>query len=88
MTLPPDDYKKTSGIIQLQSDELVSSSSDDNLSMLATSGEHWMITDINRVYAACPTYPKILAIPAGMTPYELKSCFDFRSKGRIPALSW
>ena len=46
------------------------------------------ISDLNSSYTVCPTYPKLLAVPAGMTDTQLSAVASFRAKGRIPILSW
>eukprot|EP01119_Soliformovum_irregulare_P020451 TRINITY_DN6621_c0_g2_i1.p1 TRINITY_DN6621_c0_g2~~TRINITY_DN6621_c0_g2_i1.p1 ORF type:complete len:800 (-),score=128.31 TRINITY_DN6621_c0_g2_i1:6-2273(-) len=48
----------------------------------------WAFTDVNTQYALCPTYPEVLCVPASVTSKELASVATFRSKKRIPVLSW
>lgn len=48
----------------------------------------WRITNINANYAVCPTYPELLLAPASMTDDDLRVCARFRSKGRLPMLSY
>eukprot|EP00026_Physarum_polycephalum_P009588 Phypoly_transcript_09716.p1 GENE.Phypoly_transcript_09716~~Phypoly_transcript_09716.p1 ORF type:complete len:414 (+),score=31.41 Phypoly_transcript_09716:102-1244(+) len=48
----------------------------------------WRITDINSKYSVCPTYPAHLVVPTSVTDEQLKSVFAFRSRGRIPAITW
>ncbi|KAL6075474.1 Carrier protein, mitochondrial [Balamuthia mandrillaris] len=50
--------------------------------------EEWRITELNRQYELCDTYPRVLCIPRAITPQELITISRFRSKGRIPALCW
>ncbi|XP_076367351.1 phosphatidylinositol-3-phosphate phosphatase [Tachypleus tridentatus] len=50
--------------------------------------ESWKITKINENYELCDTYPAILAVPAAATDDDLRSVANFRSRGRIPVLSW
>ena len=36
----------------------------------------------------CPSYPALLVVPAAVDDQLLRSCSRFRSKGRVPALTW
>lgn len=48
----------------------------------------WHITKLNDGYDLCETYPAILAVPAGATDEIIRNAAAFRSRGRIPVLSW
>ncbi|XP_074160565.1 phosphatidylinositol-3,5-bisphosphate 3-phosphatase MTMR2 isoform X4 [Sminthopsis crassicaudata] len=50
--------------------------------------ESWRITKINERYELCDTYPSLLVVPANIPDEELKRVASFRSRGRIPVLSW
>lgn len=50
--------------------------------------ESWRITKFNESYELCDTYPAVLAVPSTATDDYLKSVASFRSRGRIPVLSW
>ncbi|KAF3823773.1 hypothetical protein GH733_007241, partial [Mirounga leonina] len=50
--------------------------------------ESWRITKINERYELCDTYPALLVVPANIPDDELKRVASFRSRGRIPVLSW
>ncbi|KAF6104955.1 myotubularin related protein 2 [Phyllostomus discolor] len=50
--------------------------------------ESWRITKINERYDLCDTYPALLVVPANIPDEELKRVASFRSRGRIPVLSW
>ncbi|XP_035226539.1 myotubularin-related protein 2-like [Stegodyphus dumicola] len=50
--------------------------------------ESWKITKINEHYELCDTYPAIVAVPAAATDEDLRAVANFRSRGRIPVLSW
>lgn len=39
-------------------------------------------------YRLCPTYPHLLCVPAKVYDNELVQVAAYRSKGRLPALSW
>ncbi|KAL6048280.1 protein-tyrosine phosphatase [Balamuthia mandrillaris] len=48
----------------------------------------WRISYANADYSLCNTYPKFMVIPKEMTDEELIEVGKFRSKARIPVLSW
>jgi len=50
--------------------------------------DQWRITLLNAEYHHCPTYPQKLLVPAAFDDNLLPEVFDYRSKGRIPALSY
>nr|KAF6283616.1 myotubularin 1 [Pipistrellus kuhlii] len=49
---------------------------------------HWRITFINKCYELCDTYPPLLVVPFRATDEDLKRVATFRSRNRIPVLSW
>lgn len=54
--------------------------------LLANS--NWRITEINRNYQLCPTYPSVVAVPQSCSDDMLFKASHFRSKKRLPVLSW
>jgi hypothetical protein len=48
----------------------------------------WRFTDINRDYTFSPTYPSKLVVPARISDAHLTYAAKYRSKARIPALSY
>jgi len=48
----------------------------------------WRLTELNKNYAHCESYPSLLAVPTGISDEELKEIFAFRSKGRIPVVCY
>ncbi|XP_071533581.1 phosphatidylinositol-3,5-bisphosphate 3-phosphatase MTMR2 isoform X2 [Panulirus ornatus] len=50
--------------------------------------ESWRITRINEEYELCETYPAVWAVPAAASEHDLRNVAVFRSRGRIPVLSW
>nr|XP_045584649.1 myotubularin-related protein 2-like isoform X2 [Procambarus clarkii] len=50
--------------------------------------ESWRITRINELYELCETYPAVWAVPAAASDNDLRNVAAFRSRGRIPVLSW
>uniref|UniRef100_A0A8I3WMJ2 Myotubularin n=1 Tax=Callithrix jacchus TaxID=9483 RepID=A0A8I3WMJ2_CALJA len=49
---------------------------------------HWRITFINKCYELCDTYPALLVVPYRATDDDLRRVATFRSRNRIPVLSW
>ena len=48
----------------------------------------WRLCDLNIGYDAISTYPEIIVVPAEATDTTVLGSIKFRSKGRIPALSY
>ncbi|XP_016139240.1 myotubularin-like isoform X1 [Sinocyclocheilus grahami] len=48
----------------------------------------WRVTFINKNYELCDTYPTILVVPYKATEEDLRRVATFRSRCRIPVLSW
>ena len=55
---------------------------------LALQGSEWCLSDINASYTLCDTYPAVLAFPVRCSQEALRSSASFRSRGRLPALSY
>lgn len=49
---------------------------------------HWVLSTINKDYEICDTYPRYLYVPASSTTPILVSSSRFRSRGRLPVLSY
>ncbi|XP_018607730.2 myotubularin-like isoform X1 [Scleropages formosus] len=50
--------------------------------------DQWRITFLNNNYELCDTYPTILVVPYSASDEDLRKVATFRSRGRIPVLSW
>lgn len=48
----------------------------------------WVLTNINKEYDICDTYPRYLYVPATATTPVLVGSSKFRSRGRLPVLSY
>ncbi|PKI83972.1 hypothetical protein MVES1_002224 [Malassezia vespertilionis] len=48
----------------------------------------WRFTDVNADYTLCATYPQRLVVPARVNDEMLVNAAKYRSKGRIPVLSY
>lgn len=51
-------------------------------------GKFWRISRWNETYSFAPTYPSYIAVPSSVTDEDLVSVGKYRSKARIPCLSW
>uniref|UniRef100_A0A7N6AIS0 Phosphatidylinositol-3,5-bisphosphate 3-phosphatase n=1 Tax=Anabas testudineus TaxID=64144 RepID=A0A7N6AIS0_ANATE len=58
------------------------------LELLGLPNNKWRITFINKNYELCDTYPTVLAVPYKSKEEDLRRVAAFRSRGRIPVLSW
>ncbi|XP_078494504.1 phosphatidylinositol-3,5-bisphosphate 3-phosphatase MTMR2-like [Ciona intestinalis] len=50
--------------------------------------EGWRFTKANSKYELCDTYPQLLVVPSPASDDDLKQVSQFRSRSRIPVLSW
>ncbi|KYQ92289.1 hypothetical protein DLAC_06773 [Tieghemostelium lacteum] len=56
--------------------------------ILSSSGNcNWRFSEFNIEYYN-PTYPTLIIVPNDFSDEDVATCMSFRSKGRIPALSW
>ncbi|GHJ88319.1 hypothetical protein NliqN6_4721 [Naganishia liquefaciens] len=55
---------------------------------LGTRTKAWRFTDINKDYSYSPTYPAKLVVPSRISDSVLTYAAKYRSKARIPALSY
>jgi len=58
------------------------------LRRLGLPNESWGISRANEKFALCDTYPQVLGLPRGISTEEVQEVCKFRSKGRLPVLSW
>eukprot|EP00761_Pharyngomonas_kirbyi_P012375 gb/GECH01012402.1/.p1 GENE.gb/GECH01012402.1/~~gb/GECH01012402.1/.p1 ORF type:complete len:771 (+),score=201.68 gb/GECH01012402.1/:1-2313(+) len=54
----------------------------------AFNNDNWRVTTLNEKYGLCPTYPQFLMVPQSIPDSTIKQAAPFRSKKRIPALTW
>ncbi|WAQ97882.1 MTMR2-like protein [Mya arenaria] len=50
--------------------------------------DNWRISRLNEKFDVIDTYPSVFAVPKSATDEFLKQVIVFRSRGRIPVLSW
>ncbi|KAF5279817.1 hypothetical protein FQA39_LY18220 [Lamprigera yunnana] len=55
---------------------------------MCVPNDHWCLTMLNKDYELCDTYPKFLYVPSTASTAVLLGSSRFRSKGRLPVLSY
>lgn len=55
---------------------------------IGSRSKAWRFTDINAQYAFCPTYPALMAVPSRISDTTLSYAAKYRSKSRLPALTY
>eukprot|EP00730_Choanoeca_flexa_P003422 TRINITY_DN11408_c0_g1_i4.p1 TRINITY_DN11408_c0_g1~~TRINITY_DN11408_c0_g1_i4.p1 ORF type:complete len:539 (+),score=70.23 TRINITY_DN11408_c0_g1_i4:2-1618(+) len=55
---------------------------------MGVNPSQWRVSDINKDYRLCPTYPSELILPCATPDADIQAVAKFRSKGRLPALVW
>lgn len=58
------------------------------LGFQGVNNDMWKISKINDAYSLCDSYPAVWAVPAAATDEDLQASASFRSRGRLPVLSW
>ncbi|CAG0918631.1 unnamed protein product [Notodromas monacha] len=55
---------------------------------LGVPNDSWCLTTINKDYELCDTYPRVLCVPTSASTPVLVGSSKFRSRGRLPVLSY
>ncbi|KAF7271917.1 phosphatidylinositol-3-phosphate phosphatase isoform X1 [Rhynchophorus ferrugineus] len=58
------------------------------LKRMGVNNDMWKITKINERYEICDSYPAVWAVPAQVTDDDIRAVSNFRSRARLPVLSW
>jgi myotubularin-related protein 6/7/8 len=61
---------------------------ENEFKRMRVPNEYWQLTNINENYELCDTYPKQIYVPVEATTQILIGSSKFRSKGRLPALTY
>ena len=48
----------------------------------------WVVTEANKNFKICDTYPPLLIVPKDTTEAELKKVASYRTKNRLPVAAW
>ncbi|KYQ91113.1 myotubularin-related protein [Tieghemostelium lacteum] len=60
----------------------------EELARMGIPCQEWRISDVNTNYFLCDSYPSLLIVPDSISDDHLKQVSQFRSKGRIPSLTY
>ncbi|RZC39674.1 myotubularin-related protein 3, partial [Asbolus verrucosus] len=60
----------------------------EEMKRLQFEGDSWRISEANKNYKLCPTYPPYLIVPSCINDETLECVAKFRSSRRIPAVVW
>eukprot|EP01133_Synstelium_polycarpum_P005963 gene5963-6907_t len=60
----------------------------DEYARMGIPSPDWKFSHVNGTYFLCDSYPALIVVPECVSDESLKSVAQFRSKGRIPALSY
>ncbi|EFA78315.1 myotubularin-related protein [Heterostelium album PN500] len=60
----------------------------DEYARMGVPSVDWKFSHSNTTYYLCDSYPSMIVVPESITDEHLKAVAQFRSKGRIPALSY
>ncbi|XP_074018349.1 myotubularin-related protein 9-like [Numenius arquata] len=55
---------------------------------IASQTSQWRLSDVNRDFTTCPTYPPAVIVPAAVDDEALRKAARFRQGGRFPVLSY
>uniref|UniRef100_A0A669F640 Myotubularin n=1 Tax=Oreochromis niloticus TaxID=8128 RepID=A0A669F640_ORENI len=66
----------------------LSHANNDHYFFQGLPNNKWRISFINKSYDLCDTYPTVLAVPYKSKEEDLRKVAAFRSRARIPVLSW
>lgn len=55
---------------------------------IGSRSKAWRFTDINAQYSFCATYPALMAVPSRISDTTLSYAAKYRSKARVPALTY
>eukprot|EP00002_Diphylleia_rotans_P034575 TRINITY_DN7441_c0_g1_i1.p1 TRINITY_DN7441_c0_g1~~TRINITY_DN7441_c0_g1_i1.p1 ORF type:complete len:825 (+),score=134.04 TRINITY_DN7441_c0_g1_i1:50-2524(+) len=61
---------------------------EGEMKRLGLPNNSWRLSTVNIHYEICDTYPNLWAVPSCVNDEQLKNVAKFRSKHRIPILSW
>ncbi|RZF46424.1 hypothetical protein LSTR_LSTR012499 [Laodelphax striatellus] len=58
------------------------------LKRMGVPNDMWKVTKMNESWEVCDSYPAVWAVPAAASDDDLRQVAAFRSRGRVPVLSW
>ncbi|KAI1895112.1 hypothetical protein AGOR_G00102940 [Albula goreensis] len=64
------------------------SSPEQDFEHIQTLTDRWRLTQVNRDYSVCPSYPPALIVPGSIDDETLAKAAKFRQGGRFPVLAY
>ncbi|XP_061106327.1 myotubularin-related protein 9 isoform X1 [Conger conger] len=64
------------------------SSPEEDFSLIQPLSDRWRLSQVNRDYSVCPSYPPALVVPRGVDDQTLAKAAKFRQGGRFPVLAF
>ncbi|XP_015204267.2 myotubularin-related protein 9-like isoform X1 [Lepisosteus oculatus] len=64
------------------------STPEEDFQQIAIHSERWRLSDVNRDFSVCPTYPPTIIVPRAVEDEQLRRAARFRQGGRFPVLSY
>lgn len=61
---------------------------ENEFKRMKVPNDQWTLTTLNQKYQLCDTYPSQIYVPASASTAMLMGSSRFRSKGRLPALTY
>ncbi|XP_066573460.1 myotubularin-related protein 9 isoform X2 [Amia ocellicauda] len=63
-------------------------SPEQEFEQISSLSERWRLSDVNKDYSVCPTYPPAVIVPRTIDDETLRKAAKFRQGGRFPVLSY
>lgn len=61
---------------------------DSEFARIGFKRDEWRITDSNKDFAVCDTYPRRFVVPNAISDDDVAEIAKFRARGRIPVVCW
>lgn len=61
---------------------------EQEFELLASETEDWRLSEVNRDFSVCQSYPQVLTVPKSIDDESLRKVAAFRQGGRFPVLSY
>lgn len=61
---------------------------EQEFELLASETEDWRLSEVNRDFSVCQSYPQVVTVPKSIDDESLRKVAAFRQGGRFPVLSY
>ncbi|XP_071999919.1 myotubularin-related protein 9 [Engystomops pustulosus] len=61
---------------------------EQEFELLSTETEDWRLSEVNRDFSVCQSYPQVVIVPKSIDDESLRKVAAFRQGGRFPVLSY